>query len=37
MFSCKLMDGNILKKIVESIKDVVNTINMEVSPEGLSF
>ena len=35
MFSCKLYEGIILKKIVESIKDVVNAVNIEVSPEGL--
>lgn len=37
MFSCKLVDGNILKKIVESIKDVVNNVNIEVNREGMSF
>lgn len=37
MFSCKLYDGNVLKKIVESIKDVVNNVNIEVNREGLSF
>lgn len=37
MFSCKLYDGSILKKIVESIKDVVNNVNIEVNREGMSF
>ncbi len=37
MFSCKLYEGIILKKIVESIKDVVNAVNIEVSPDGLQF
>lgn len=37
MFSCKLYDGNVLKKIVESIKDVVNNVNIEVNQDGMSF
>ena len=37
MFSCKLYEGNILKKIVESIKDVVNNVNIDVTPDGMSF
>ena len=37
MFSCKFFEGNILKKLVESIKDVVNNVNIDVSDEGLSF
>ena len=37
MFSCKLFEGNILKKIVESIKDVVNVVNIDVAEHGLSF
>lgn len=37
MFSCRLFDGNVLKKIVESIKDVVNNVNIEVNREGMSF
>ena len=37
MFSCKLYEGNILKKIVESIKDVVNNVNIEVNREGMAF
>lgn len=37
MFSCKFFEGNILKKLVESIKDVVNNVNIDVSEEGLSF
>lgn len=37
MFSCKLTDGNILKKVVESIKDVVNNVNVEVTKDGLAF
>jgi|LauGreDrversion4_2_1035121.scaffolds.fasta_scaffold518530_2 hypothetical protein len=34
MFEAKLLNGNILKKIVEAIKDVVNDVNIDVSPSG---
>jgi hypothetical protein len=34
MFEAKLLEGNILKKIVEAIKDVVNDVNIDVSPAG---
>jgi len=34
MFEAKLTEGNIFKKIVEAIKDVVNTVNIDVSPAG---
>lgn len=37
MFSCKLFEGNTIKKIVEAIKDVVNNVNIEVNQEGMSF
>ena len=38
MFEAKLAEGNILKKIVEAIKDVVNEVNIDISPSGkLSF
>ena len=37
MFSAKLQEGAILKKIVDAIKDVVGNINMEIGPNGLSF
>lgn len=37
MFSAKLQEGFILKKIVDAIKDVVGNINMEIGPNGLSF
>ena len=36
MFEAKLLDGNILKKIVEAIKDVVADVNIDVSPSGKS-
>ena len=34
MFEAKLIEGNILKKIVEAIKDVVSDVNIDVSPSG---
>ena len=34
MFEAKLLNGNILKKIVEAIKDVVTDVNIDVSPSG---
>ena len=34
MFEAKLLDGSILKKIVEAIKDVVTDVNIDVSPSG---
>ena len=34
MFEAKLADGSILKRIVEAIKDVVNDVNIDVSPSG---
>ena len=37
MFQCKLQDALVFKKIVESIKDIVNNVNIDASPSGLSF
>ena len=37
MFQCKLHEALILKKIVEAIKDVVNSVNIDASSQGLSF
>ena len=34
MFEAKLAEGHILKKIVESIKDIVNDVNIDVSASG---
>ena len=34
MFEAKLTEGIILKKIVESIKDLVTDVNIDVSPQG---
>ena len=36
MFEAKLAEGNILKKIIEAIKDIVNDVNIDVSPSGKS-
>ena len=36
MFEAKILEGAILKKIVEAIKDVVNDVNIDVSPSGKS-
>jgi len=37
MFEAKLLNGNILKKLIESIKDIVNDVNIEVTPSGLAL
>ena len=37
MFEAKLTEGHILKRIVESIKDLVNEINLDVTPSGISL
>ena len=34
MFEAKLLDGSILKRIVEAIKDVVADVNIDVSQTG---
>jgi len=34
MFEAKLTEGVILKKIVESIKDIVVDVNIDVGPTG---
>jgi hypothetical protein len=36
MFEAKLTEGSIFRKIVEAIKDVVNQVNIDVSPAGKS-
>lgn len=35
MFEAKLTEGLILKKIVESIKDIVTDVNIDISPSGM--
>lgn len=37
MFEAKLLNGGILKKIIEAIKDVVSEVNIDVSAAGLSL
>lgn len=34
MFEAKLTEGVIFKKIVESIKDIVTDVNIDVGPTG---
>lgn len=34
MFEAKLSEGVIFKKIVESIKDIVTDVNIDVGPTG---
>jgi len=36
MFEARLTQGSLLKKLVDSIKDLVNDVNIEVSSNGLS-
>jgi len=37
MFIAQFKDGSMFKKIVESIKDIVNDVNLETSPNGISL
>ena len=37
MFEAKLLDGTILKRIVEAIKDLVTDVNIDASPTGISL
>ena len=37
MFEAKLSEVSVLKKITEAIKDIINVVNIEASPRGLSF
>ena len=34
MFEAKLAEGHIFKKIIESIKDIVTDVNIDISPSG---
>ena len=34
MFEAKLTEGIILKKIIESIKDLVTDVNIDITPQG---
>ena len=37
MFEARLAEGQVLKKIVEAIKDLVKTVNLDASSNGLSM
>lgn len=37
MFSARLDQGVIFKKIVDAIKDLVKNVNIEANPSGISF
>jgi hypothetical protein len=37
IFTAKLQDGSILKKVVDAIKDLVTDVNLEVSDSGISL
>jgi hypothetical protein len=37
IFTAKLQDGTVLKKVVDSIKDLVTDVNLEVSDSGISL
>ena len=37
MFEAILPEANTLKKIIESIKDLVTDVNIDVTPQGLSL
>jgi proliferating cell nuclear antigen len=37
MFEAKLQDGTILKKIVDSIKELVTDVNLDVNSTGISL
>lgn len=37
MFACELSEGIVLKKIIDAIKDVVNQVTLEITPERIGF
>ena len=37
MFYAKLKEGNLLKKLIDSIKDLVNDINLDITGSGISL
>jgi proliferating cell nuclear antigen len=37
VFEAKLTEGQILKKIVDSIKDLVTDVNIDATPTGISL
>ncbi len=37
MFEARLVQGNLLKKLVDALKELVTEVNWDVSPEGISM
>jgi hypothetical protein len=37
MFEATLMDGMVLKRIVEAIKELVTDVNIDITPTGISL
>jgi proliferating cell nuclear antigen len=37
MFEARLTQGSILKKLIESIKELVTDVNFDVTSEGISL
>ena len=37
VFEAKLSDGQVLKRIVDSIKDLVTDVNIDATPQGISL
>ena len=37
MFEARLAEGNVLKKIVEAIKELVKSVNLDASSNGISM
>eukprot|EP00798_Chlamydomonas_sp_ICE-L_P015860 gene15860-21988_t len=37
MFEARLIQGSLLKKLVEALKDLVSEVNWDVSTEGISM
>jgi len=37
MFEARLAEGNVLKKIVDAIKELVKSVNLDVSSSGISM
>jgi len=37
MFEARLADAEVLRKIIDAMKDLVSEANLDVSPEGVSL
>ena len=37
MFEARLLQGALLKKLVEAMKDIINDANLDCSPNGISL